>query len=331
MTLSDWVVCPLCQSALQEEAQQLRCHRCERCFPVYLGIPDFRSAAGYNSGSWGEERALLPRLIACFPNVDLSSLLEELLIGLKGRSDRDRQHLREYFVRDLAARAKNRIQTIDFVCEKSGKKPNFSAILEVGCGAGATLFELSKRGQAVGIEPNLLHLIIAKKHAQELRLPVRFVCGFAEQMPFRDGDFSFVHATDTFEHFADQQKGLAEIKRILSADGDAVFDVPNRYSLWREPHTKIWGIGFLPRRLTATTLRGIRNLSLWRVKQLVRQSFKENGAVFSMLVRFQVPGYRANSTALRLVAKVLQTAESVPVVRSVVRFFQPGFEVIVWK
>lgn len=331
MSSLDWLVCPLCHRELQDCATDLRCSRCDRSFPVYLGIADLRSAAGYSSGSWGEERSLLPRLIERFPETDLNGLLEELLSGLKGRTEKDRQHLRQYFVRDLAARAANRTQTIDFVCKTSGQRPSFSAILEIGCGAGATLFELSKRGHAVGIEPNLLHLIIAKKHAQELNLSVRFVCGFAEQMPFRDGYFSFVHATDTFEHFADQQKGLAEIKRILSADGDAVFDVPNRYSLWREPHTKIWGIGFLPRRLTAKTLRGISNLSLWRVKKLVRESFREKGTVYSMLVRFQVPGYRADSTSLRVIAKVLQTAESIPLVRSIVRFFQPGFEVIVWK
>lgn len=331
MSSLDWLVCPLCHGRLEEGSTELRCGHCQRRYPVYLGIPDFRSAAGYNSGSWGEEQALLPRLIARYRETDLNGLLEELLAGLKGRTEQDRQHLRQYFVRDLAARAANRTQTIDFVCAKSGKHPNFSSILEIGCGAGATLFELSKRGSAVGIEPNLLHLVIAKKHAQELRLPVGFVCGFAEQMPFREGYFSFVHATDTFEHFADQRKGLAEIRRILAADGDAVFDVPNRYSLWREPHTKIWGIGFLPRRLTATTLRGIRNLSLWRVKKLVREAFRENATVFSMLVRFQVPGYRADSNSLRLIAKVLRTAESVPLVRSIVRFFQPGFEVIVWK
>lgn len=135
-------------------------------FPIYCGIPDFRTVGGYEQGTWQEEANLLPRMLAKFDEVDLHGLLEEMLAGLEGRDAKRRQDLRAYFVDDLAARARHRVRVIELMT--TAASTSFNPALEVGCRAGATLFEWARRGPAVGIDPNLL---IAKKHAQTLKVP----------------------------------------------------------------------------------------------------------------------------------------------------------------
>lgn len=293
-------------------------------FPRLFGHSGF--SGGYTQGIWHEEATLLPRMLTKFDDLDLHGLLEEMLAGLEGRDPERLQALRAYFVDNLAERARHRVRVIELLTVAESTR--FNSALEIGCGAGATLFEWAKRGPAVGIDPNLLHLLIAKKHVQALNLPVRFACGFAEHLPFRDEAFSFVHFTHTCEHFSDQPKALAEVSRILAPGGATCFDIPNRFSLWREPHTKCWGIGFLPRQWTA--MRRIHNLSLWGVKRLVRDAFGSHFRIETMLLRFQVPGYE-RGWPIRLIAALLRMAESVPGLRQAIRGLQPGFEVVACK
>ena len=51
---------------------------------------------------------------------------------------------------------------------------------------------------------------------------LKFVEGVAEKLPFADDAFDRVIATGSFHHFADQAKGLAEIRRVLSPGGRLV-------------------------------------------------------------------------------------------------------------
>lgn len=327
-TLSfEWVVCPICHAQFNESNEHLTCSKCGRRFPIVLGIPDLRSVAQYE-GPWAEESTLLPAMMAKYPESDLDGLLQDMLGGLEGKSEEDRRQLRDYFISGLPDRARHRAGVIDLLCVRSARKADFSASLEIGCGAGATLFELARRGMPIGVDPNLLHLIIAKKHAETLNLPIRLACGYAEMLPFKNGAFSFVHFTHTFEHFTDQRKGLTEVHRMLLPGGVACFDIPNRFSLWREPHTKVWGIGFVPRQWTA--LRRIRNQSLWRLRALVGAAFGSNFCIETMMIRFQIPGY-LGSRLVKLIGRLLSAGEAVPILRGGIRFFQPGFEIVAWK
>jgi SAM-dependent methyltransferase len=327
----DWVVCPACLGILKTGKSLLTCRACNSSYPVYAGIPDFRNAvdpATVTQGTWKEENQLLERMLEKFPVANLSDLLEEMLAGLENRTEADNEQLRHYFVGGLSERARHRALTIDLLCKKFGRAPYFSTILEIGCGAGATLFELSDKGDAVGIDPNFLHLLIAKKHAETIGKSVKLACAYAERLPFKSDRFTFIDFMHTLEHFSNQEKGLSEVHRVLSPGGLTCFDIPNRFSLWREPHTHAWGIGFLPREWTA--LDRILNQSFWKLRDLVRGAFGNDYAIYTMLIRFNVPGYEGGWLK-RIVASLLQTAERIPLVRSVVRFFQPGFEVVARK
>lgn len=111
----EWVVCPVCRQYLHETSTHLACEACERTFPVYLGIPDFRAVGGYAQGTWREEAELLPHMLAKFDDLDLHGLLEEMMAGLEGRDAKRLQDLREYFVLNLAERARHRVGVIELM------------------------------------------------------------------------------------------------------------------------------------------------------------------------------------------------------------------------
>lgn len=60
---------------------------------------------------------------------------------------------------------------------------------------------------------------MASKISRELGLETPIVQASAENIPFSDGSFDFVHAESVIEHAADAQKVFNETHRILRASG----------------------------------------------------------------------------------------------------------------
>ena len=58
------------------------------------------------------------------------------------------------------------------------------------------------------------------------------LAGDATSLPFAEGQFDIVLATDTIEHIDDDRKALQEIHRILVPGGYAMIAVPAFASLW---------------------------------------------------------------------------------------------------
>ncbi len=327
----DLLSCPHCLGDLVAlggagEASVLECERCAVHYPVWLGIPDFRD--GQSRAAYPDEDRILPALAERYDRCNSSELLSTVLDFTDGASDYQRERLRECSLHESEARAARRRAMIDHLLRRSGRTPDYSAILEIGCGVGGTLFKLAAKGRAFGIDTNLLHLVIARKRAEELGLDVTFACAAPEALPLESGAFSLVNLMHAYEHFSDQARGLREVYRVLAPGGASSFNVPNRLSLWIEPHTRLWGIGFLPRRLTA--LRRVRNRSLWGLDSAVRREFGLNYDVHTMLVRYDVDGCDAGRP-LDSAARVLHWIERTPAVGRLVRALQPGVEVIGWK
>lgn len=96
-------------------------------------------------------------------------------------------------------------------------------VLDVGCGTGALLRELSIRLptalELVGVDPAESMLRVARRRSDGR---VRFRSGAAEQLPLGDGYFDLVVSTLSFDHWADQRAGLAELARVLAPDGRLV-------------------------------------------------------------------------------------------------------------
>jgi len=94
-------------------------------------------------------------------------------------------------------------------------------ILDVGCGTGYLLGQLAARAPQAsvlaGIDPAPAMIEVARSMATNGRL--RFVVGTAERLPWPDQTFDLVVSTTSFDHWADQQAGLAQCARVLAPGG----------------------------------------------------------------------------------------------------------------
>ena len=94
-------------------------------------------------------------------------------------------------------------------------------VLDVGCGTGYLLSVLMSRlpstTQFSGIDaaPGMIERAIATLNEPQVSLAV----GVAESLPYPDGSFDLVVSTTSFDHWADQKRGLSECHRVLRAGG----------------------------------------------------------------------------------------------------------------
>jgi SAM-dependent methyltransferase len=101
-------------------------------------------------------------------------------------------------------------------------------VLDVGCGAGATLRWLSDRGHdAVGIDSSSASLA----HASRLVPAATLQRGDAARLPFEDASFDGVLLLDVLEH-VDDAAALAEAHRVLRPGGWLLVSVPAHAWLW---------------------------------------------------------------------------------------------------
>lgn len=109
------------------------------------------------------------------------------------------------------------------------------SILEVGCGRGATLLELAKRGGHVtGLDYSEEALAVCRRLEDRNGSTGRaiFVNGDARDLPFPSESFDFVFSVGLIEHFKDPLALLAEQCRVLRASGYLLVQVPQKYSLY---------------------------------------------------------------------------------------------------
>jgi ubiquinone/menaquinone biosynthesis C-methylase UbiE len=94
-------------------------------------------------------------------------------------------------------------------------------VLDIGCGTGYLLGVLAAHAPQAeclaGIDAAPEMIEVARGTATDGRL--RFVVGAAERLPWPDATFDLVVSTTSFDHWADQQRGLAECARVLAPGG----------------------------------------------------------------------------------------------------------------
>ncbi len=101
-------------------------------------------------------------------------------------------------------------------------------ILDVGCGTGSLTLLVAERleppGEAIGVDAAPKMIAIARRKAERLRVPARFVAGVAEQLEFADASFDLV-VNSMFTHHIDtelKQRAFAEMFRVLRPGGKLV-------------------------------------------------------------------------------------------------------------
>jgi len=100
-------------------------------------------------------------------------------------------------------------------------------------GAGAAICSGCCPGAAelAGVDAAPGMIKVAAASAADERL--RFSVGVAEHLPFRDAPFDLVVSVTSFDHWLDQQAGLAECHRVLVPGGHLV--LVDQFSGWLVP------------------------------------------------------------------------------------------------
>jgi ubiquinone/menaquinone biosynthesis C-methylase UbiE len=126
-------------------------------------------------------------------------------------------------------------------------------VLDIGCGDAGVLIALAENGAcASGIEVSERSLYRARVRAEEHAVDIALGAAVAEALPYADASHDLILLDNVLEHVQDQERTLAEIRRVLRPGGLLYMVTPKPfalYSLWNDPHYDLAGLVLLPRRL----------------------------------------------------------------------------------
>jgi SAM-dependent methyltransferase len=116
-----------------------------------------------------------------------------------------------------------------------GNLPRKGKILELGCGEGAILEILSRRGCEVwGVEPNPKAASVCKKKG------LNVVCSTLEEANFGDEFFDAVIISQVVEHLPSPKRTLKEVNRVVKRKGKVHIYCPNVESYLSKLFGKYW-------------------------------------------------------------------------------------------
>jgi ubiquinone/menaquinone biosynthesis C-methylase UbiE/uncharacterized protein YbaR (Trm112 family) len=250
--LLDSLRCPVCIQPLARASDTLTCESCSRSFPIVLGIPDLRLY----------EDPLIPKMDDYRKGEKLQRAAESMSFA----------ELVAYYwtlptypptPADLSARF------VHHVLSDEGRIAGWEqalgqgqTLLDVGCGAGVLVRVAHRRFKhVVGVDVGFRWLVVARRGLEEAGLQSRLVCACADHLPFPDATFDAVSSVALLEHMPDARAALGEFARVQKSAGRTVVWTSNRFSLAPEPHVRVWGVGFLPRRWMPTYVRWRRGLA----------------------------------------------------------------------
>ena len=149
-------------------------------------------------------------------------------------------------------------------------------ILDIGCGTGKSTepliteapSKLRKSLKVIGCDHDPLMLRYARAGADKNGLPIEYVSGKAEKLPFKSGQFDAVIAGTAFHWFANK-KAFLEIKRVLKPGGFFL-------AFWKGP-TKINTKGKWVGREVYDKYKCTSVIKLWRNIDRTKKLFQSGG------------------------------------------------------
>ena len=264
--------CPVCKGGLSLLKAELSCSKCQKIYPIVLGIPDLRVYEDpliplqddYVKGGKVQvqaEKVSFAELVRFYWSLPTYPFTPP--------------ELRERFIRHVLT-DEDRIEGYK---DKIGRGANF---LDVGCGTAALVKVAHQRFDfAVGCDVAFRWLLIARRRLQEAGLPANLVCCCADYLPFAAGSFGSVASISLIEHVASAEAVIGEFGRVVTETGSIFVWTTNRFSLAPEPHVRVWGVGFLPRRWMPAYVKWRSGLAYEKKHLLscfeVRRFFKNAG------------------------------------------------------
>lgn len=107
-------------------------------------------------------------------------------------------------------------------------------LLDVGCGTGGAVIAAARLpvARACGIDVSPGMITRARQNADGIA-GIEFHVADAEVIPYDDGAFTAVICTNSFHHYSDPLRALAEFRRVLEPGGRLVVVDPDRAGcLW---------------------------------------------------------------------------------------------------
>ncbi|HEX8968678.1 MAG TPA: class I SAM-dependent methyltransferase [Chloroflexota bacterium] len=271
--------CPRCSGTLETDSDFFRCVACHAEYPIVLGIADFRvfpdpyidytddraKGARVLEGMQGASfAALVRRYWQLTPNVP-HDLVQGYVGHVLAAAERGRSILEE------ARRAATRLNTSPAVRNR--------ALLEIGCGTGGLLIAAAREyEQVVGVDIAFRWLAIATRRVEEAvstgeltpqqASRIQLLCACAERLPLPEASFDLIVGASVLEHATRQEDVLRQARRALRDEGMLFLTTVNRLSLAPEPHVRVWGVGFLPRRWMAAYVRRVRGVAYRHIRLL---------------------------------------------------------------
>lgn len=126
-----------------------------------------------------------------------------------------------FYRRTLFGLELRRIQRV--AIERLAPRPG-ERVLDLGCGPGDGTARIAQSGAwALGLDYSMGML---EKARHEPLAGGRLTRGDAGRLPFRDGAFDKVVCTNSFHHYPDHRRALAEMRRVLRKGGTLVLVDP---------------------------------------------------------------------------------------------------------
>jgi ubiquinone/menaquinone biosynthesis C-methylase UbiE/uncharacterized protein YbaR (Trm112 family) len=317
--------CPLCKGALSLDNAKLRCAPCAKAYPVVLGIPDLRIY----------EDPLIPLEDDYRKGEKVQVQAEKL-----GFADLVRYYwslptypytppeLRERFIHHVLTDEARIVAYRD----KIGAG---GAFLDVGCGTAALVkMAQPKFDFAVGCDVAFRWLLIARRRLQEAGLEANLVCCCADYLPFSNETFDSVASVSLLEHLSDAPAAIHEFARVAKRNGRIFAWTTNRFSLAPEPHVRIWGVGYLPRRWMPAYVKWRSGLAYKKKRLLscfeIRRFFRKESLAD---LQFSLPSItpsdweRLNGLE-RAGARLFTIGTQIPLLRSCLLVVSPVIQVV---
>lgn len=107
-------------------------------------------------------------------------------------------------------------------------------LLEVGCNWGRWCIAAARAGfRPIGIDPSLKAIRAANRVARQLGINAEFAVADGRYLPFRENTFDQIFSYSVLQHISRENvaTSLAEMRRVLTADGGVLVQMPNMFGI----------------------------------------------------------------------------------------------------